>query len=208
MSSVLKRISQALRRTSASDVVGAKTAIREEMKRLGLQFITDENLGYRIGVIYKLLNLVYRELGEEEEGVMIRTPEDRIKLMNYLIKMAGMAWARAGDNSSMAKVMTDWQILVKDGMDLYATIDRERDEERKYRLMDLFDKFVKRDILPYGEMVLNLTFTNRDVFPQFLALIQVPGGMIPGAISGGQVPPMYQSSVGGEEVASGSTESD
>jgi hypothetical protein len=123
-----------------------------------------------------------------------------------LVKLVATAWIRAGSNRYSAIMMIHWEHLVKIAEWFVQVLKKEQREESiiteniatnisnlKYQVNKVLDII----LVPYAKMVIDVSFNNQDVVPQFIAVVreQQPMFRLPAPQS-----PMYGGEIGQSET--------
>lgn len=137
----------------------------DEMKRYGISFIKDNKLGERVYV----MNQVHSVLESTEWNL-----DEKVDWINRAVHIVAVPWGRGGDIGKYALLTMYWEIIVKEWNDYKTlrTTDPQISSFQKDEMNNLIDGFAWREVIPYGWMIINVSFQEKDVSPQTVAMIQ------------------------------------
>jgi hypothetical protein len=165
-------------------------SIRDELKNLGLNVLSDRNLEQRLRVLNTLHDFFDKPIEEHLKELKIPepTPLDKLnvereilKAMNRCMKLTAVPYGRAGDVDAYREAMKGWEMLYHIAWDILDTVERsiktyqERENALKIDAEDMAQKawnFLKIEVFPYGMMIINFSFFSRDVAPSYAAIVQ------------------------------------
>ncbi len=136
------------------------------LRSIGINIVKDEKLATRLDVIEAL----YEQIMSDEYS---SRPWERVNLLDRLIKLAAMAWGRAGNNRYFAEMVVHWEQLKALYLDLCNILNEaDLDPTRRKELIDVLDNIAKRDVLPAGWVIVAVSFREEDVAPKYISVIQ------------------------------------
>lgn len=164
--------------------------VSRELGKLGVNVVQDGVLKYRVTVVQSIL----------EELHSIDDPMKKVETFERLVQAAAVPWQRAKNSSAAAKMLIDWARLLSSAKwlaMLWDEVGAESTQEGrsiKNNLNSAIHKVLDRGF----NAVLNTSFSNEDVSPQFIAVLKQEGAL-PMVGPSPKVQPMFVSEVGGVE---------
>jgi len=153
----------------------------EDLKKYGLHIHLNSVLAERVASLGELCSYIRRGRGlEERTGKVFEISlEDRVNYVDTIIRQVAVPWGRGGSKGSFARLMMHWELLLKQWDDLVNMREEDPNRKRILNIDKLIDHAGKREVIPFGLMIVDVSFIDIDVAPQDIAIIQTmaPMGM-------------------------------
>ncbi|MEM1949392.1 MAG: hypothetical protein QXY50_02870 [Candidatus Caldarchaeum sp.] len=147
----------------------------EDLERLGISVTANM-------IQLARLNAIEDYQRELNELLQRNEPVEALNRFNSMLQAVATPFLAARNNPVLAAALRDWTELYGTVKNMWDARTFDEPAENIPAIKKQFTRFIERNILPAGYMVLALAWSEKDITPSYVNVIKAQGGATPATI--------------------------
>ena len=155
-----------------------KGTMKLELDRLSIRVLKDERLQGRVEVITNLNEELKMPVETEKPEQYVTELKERLHKLDGVVRGVGITYLRGGDAHAIREITIAWERLLSLSLNIADTVmhvvEKPGDVVNEWALCHKLKSFLDVEVVPYGYMIIDASFYDKDISEKTAAVIIQP----------------------------------